>query len=476
MRRRFRTLAMLNCPILMICCLSASWARSPNVILIMADDMGYECLHSNGGTSYQPNQLDDLASQGMRFTHCYSQPVCTPSRNKIMTGRSNARNYRKFGQLDPDEITFGNVMKQAGYSTCIAGKWQLSGGSSGGGTTPAKCGFDQSCMWAYVHNLPPGVKHTGGWEKPGKPSRYWHPSIIQNGEYRPTDQDDYGPDIFTQFILDFLEQNRSEPFFVYYPMALTHGPFQPTPHSADLASADRFGTDPKYMCDMVDYTAHCVDRIVRRLEELGIDENTLVLFTTDNGSHVSILSHMGDRPIPGGKGVPVDAGCHAPLIAYWNGTIAPGSTCSDLVDFSDFLPTIAAVTGARLPTDRPLDGRSFLPQLRGERGSPRTSIFMHYDKDPQKAQPDFRRIRFAFDGHFKLYLDGKFYDVQNDIEEEHPLDMATLTANQQSIRTRLQLALDAMPTWEPDNSVFGDGPDKATRRRLVQRRQLRAQN
>jgi arylsulfatase A len=440
----------------------------------MADDMGHECLRSYGGTSYEPNQLDELASRGMRFTQCYSQPVCTPSRNKIMTGRSNARNYRKFGLLDPNEITFGNVLQRAGYQTCIAGKWQLSGGRNGGGTTPEKCGFDHSCMWAYVHSLPPGVDHTGGWEKPGKPTRYWHPSIIQNGNYRPTTIDDYGPDIFTQFILDFMEENRRKPFFVYYPMALTHGPFQPTPNSEDLSSADKFGTDVKYMRDMVSYAAHCVDRIVRNLEDLGLAEDTLVLFTTDNGSHASILSHLGSRPIPGGKGVPVDAGCHAPLIAYWQGTIAPGSTCTDLVDFSDFLPTIAALTNAKLPTDRPLDGRSFLPQLLGERGNPRNSIFMHYDKDPQKEQPNFRRVRFALDGRFKLYHDGKMFDVRHDVEEEHPLELAALNAEQQSTLNELQTALDAMPHWTPDNSVFGDGPDKATRRRLEQLRQLRA--
>jgi arylsulfatase A len=98
----------------------------PNLILIMADDLGYEALGSNGGTTYQTPQLDQLASKGMRFTHCYSQPVCTPSRVKIMTGQSNARNYRAFGLLPAGELTFGNLLKDAGYQTCIAGKWQLS--------------------------------------------------------------------------------------------------------------------------------------------------------------------------------------------------------------------------------------------------------------------------------------------------------------------------------------------------------------
>lgn len=328
-------------------------------------------------------------------------------------------------------------------------------------------------MWAYAHSLPEGVKHTGGWEKPGKPSRYWHPAILQNEKYRPTTKDDYGPDIYTQFILDFVKQNRSEPFFVYYPMVLTHGPFYPTPQSKDLESTNKFKSNTRYFGDMVSYTGHCVDRIVQKLDDLGIAEDTLVLFTTDNGTHVSILSRMGDRLVPGGKGVPVDAGCHAPLIAYWKGTIEPGSICTDLVDFSDFLPTISAVSGAELPTDRPLDGRSFLPQLRGERGDPRSSVFMHHDKDPQKEKPGFRRIRFAFDGRFKLYLDGRLLDVSDDLDEEHPLNLASLNAEQQAARDRLQVVLNSMPTWSPDNSVFGDGPDHATKRRLQQLYRLR---
>jgi arylsulfatase A len=225
---------------------------------------------------------------------------------------------------------------------------------------------------------------------------------------------------------------------------------------------------------MIAYTGHCVGRIVKALDTLGIAENTLVLFTADNGTHRSILSRLGDRFVLGGKGFPVDAGCHVPLIAYWKGTIEPGSVCTDLVDFSDFLPTIAAVGGAALPADRPLDGRSFLPQLRGERGNPRASVFVHYDKDPQKKSPQFRRVRFAFDGRFKLYQDGRLLDVPNDWEEEHPLDPASLNAEAQAARGLLQQALDSMPKWMPDNSTFGDGPDEGTKQRIKHLSRLRA--
>jgi arylsulfatase A len=480
MKRQYITLALLLCVGHMFAAPQA-WARRPNVILIMADDLGHECLRSYGGTSYDSKLLDDVAARGMRFTQCYSQPVCTPSRNQIMTGRSNARNYRAFGMLAPGEITFGNVMKDAGYKTCIAGKWQLSGDGPGTptykkGTTPAACGFEQSCMWAYKHDLPPGVEHTGGWESKvkGKTSRYWHPSIVENGKYRPTTENDYGPDIYTQFILDFIEDNQQDEFFVYYPMALTHAPFYPTPHSKDLATADKFKSDDRYFGDMIEYTGFCVTRILEQLDKLGLAENTLVLFTTDNGSNRGIVSRQGARIVPGGKALPIDAGCHAPLLAVWKGRIHPGATCHDLIEFSDFLPTIATLSEAKLPTDRALDGVSFLPQLMGERGNPRAAIFMHYDKDPMAKRPSTKRIRFAFDGHYKLYLDGQMYDIAKDIDEERPLDTAALSAEAQAARERLQKVLDAMPPWQPDNSAFSGGQDNGTKERLQELIELRA--
>jgi arylsulfatase A len=331
-------------------------------------------------------------------------------------------------------------------------------------------------MWAYKHDLPPGITHTGGWEnkRNQKTSRYWHPSIVENGQYRPTTENDYGPDLFTQFIVDFIEKNQREEFFVYYPMALAHAPFYPTPHSKDLATADKFKNDDRYFGDMVAYTGVCVTRILDQLDKLGLAENTLVLFTTDNGTNRGLVSQQGARIVPGGKALPIDAGCHAPLLAVWKGKIQPGATCHDLIEFSDFLPTIAALGQARLPTDRVLDGVSFLPQLQGERGNPRAAIFMHYDKDPQAKRPNTKRIRFAFDGHYKLYLDGLMYHVANDVDEERPLNTAALSSETQAARERLQKVLDAMPPWQPDNSVFEDGQDNGTKARLQELKDLRA--
>ena len=440
--------------------------RRPNVILMMADDCGYEALACNGGTTYETPQFDWIAAAGMRFTRCYSQPVCTPSRVKIMTGQSNARNYVAFGLLRVGEVTFGNVLKAAGYKTCIAGKWQLSG--NGGKKTKGMwwqdCGFDESCMWAYAHYLQPKdlehYRNSSKLKKRKTSSRFWNPSILENGQYRPTTEADFGPDIYTDFILNFIEQNRDEPFFVYYPMALTHAPFVPTPHSKGFASRDKFASNRKYFGDMVRYSGHLMRRIIGKLEQTGIAEDTLVIFTCDNGTGRGVESWMGDRLVMGGKAFPIDAGTHVPMIATWKGTIEPGSVCHDLVEFSDFMPTLAELGHAKVPTDRVLDGRSFLPQLKGQKGNPRDSVLVHYDKDPRSATPKFRRVRFAFDGRHKLYLDGRMIDVPNDYLEQAPLDMNQTTRETREAQARLQTALDKLPAWSPDNSSFKGQPSK----------------
>jgi len=430
--------------------------RRPNVILMMADDLGYEALACNGGTSYDTPLLDKFAANGMRFTNCYSQPICTPSRVKIMTGRSNARNYRDFGDLDPNEITFGHIMKEAGYKTCIAGKWQLCGGAGHKGSFPKPSGFDESCMWAYSHDLPESArdKYTFFGRKVGKTSRYWQPAIVRNGEHVPTTQDDYGPDIYSGFIMDFIERNKDNEFFAYYPMTLTHNPFLATPRSKDQSVRAKTKSSFRFFEDMIQYTGVIIDRLIAKLHELGIAENTLVMFTCDNGTYRGLVSRMGDRVVHGGKGLPIDAGVHVPLVAYWSGKIKPGSICTDLVDFSDFLPTVAELGEAGLPTDRVLDGRSFLPQLKGEKGDPRESVVVHYDKNPDRAEPQFRRVRFAYDGRYKLYLDGRMYEVPKDWIEARPIPVDHMSEAQSAARDKLQTVLDAMPEWRPDNSFF----------------------
>jgi arylsulfatase A len=435
---------------------AAPVAARPNIILIMADDIGHEAFNAYGGTSYKTPVTDRMAGAGMRFTHCYSQPVCTPSRNKIMTGRGNRRNYRSFGLLIPGEKTFGNVMKAAGYKTAIAGKWQLTGGGERGMTTEG-AGFDESRMWAYPHNLRPEdyehYQRTSGIT--GKTSRFWNPAIIENGKYLPTTADDYGPDLYVQFLLDFIDRNRDDPFFIYYPMALTHAPFLATPHSSEINQTTKFKSDKRFFKDMVEYCDYNVGRILARLDEHGLSENTLVLFTGDNGTGRGLVSMLGQREVEGRKAYPEDAGTHVALFAQWKGTVPAGVVNNDLLDFSDFLPTIAEAGDAPLPEAVELDGRSFLDQLRGRPGQPREFIVMDYDKDPDKTKKTFTPVRFARDKRFKLYADGRFFDIPSDWKELHPIPTGAGDAFAEKARRRLREALAGVPSWSKrDGSTY----------------------
>lgn len=400
--------------------------EKPNVILIMADDLGYECLGAYGSTSYKTPVLDDLAATGARFDHAYSQPLCTPSRLKIMTGKYNFRNYTYFGALPPKEKTFGHMMQKAGYATCIVGKWQLAARDNGVGTTPTPAGFDEHCLWQ--------INERG--------SRYRDPIIVENGKNRKDLKNKYGPDIFTEYALDFIQRKKDAPFFLWFPMALTHGPFEPTPDTQEWKTGSA-KSNKKHFADMVAYMDKIIGKIVAKLNEIGQRENTLIIFVGDNGTPRGIVSKMKDgHIIKGGKGEATDAGTHVALIANWKGKIKTANVCSDLVDFSDILPTIAEAAGTS-PTWK-IDGRSFMPQLKGKKGDPREWIYIWYRRDPGKPL-----YRFARDKRWKLYDEGKYpragklYDVSADVLEKNPIDPAE-TSQAKAAHKKLLKVIDSM--------------------------------
>lgn len=403
----------------------------PNIILIMADDMGFECVGANGGETYATPRLDRLAASGTRFEHCYSQPICTPSRVQIMTGIYNSRNYVRFGYLNPESYTFGNLLRDAGYTTCIVGKWQLLGGFEG----PDQFGFDEYCLWQLTR----------------RPNRYANPGLEINGEEVDFKEGQYGPDIVSDYAYDFIErQSKSDdPFFLYYPMILPHWPFEPTPDSPDWDPTFRRGDkaeknykmrDQKHFVEMVAYVDKLVGKVADALDRHGVRENTLILFTGDNGTFTSITSRFKGRDWPGGKGHMMDNGTHVTLIANQPGTVPAGRVNGDLIDFSDFFPTLAEATGAAIPDSLNLDGRSFLPQLHGERGDPRDWIYCWYFRNgkPVKGGKEHSAGESARTHRYKLYLNDGLYDVPNDFLETNPLDPETLTDDQRDVRARLQ--------------------------------------
>jgi arylsulfatase A len=410
-------------------------AQRPNIVLILADDLGYETIRANGGKSYHTPNLDELARGGVRFEHCYAQPNCTPSRVQIMTGMSNVRNYVSFGQLEKSQITFGHLLRDAGYATCIAGKWQLGGKEPG---LPKHFGFDEHVLWAYM----------------GRGERYPDPSLTVNGELK-TFTGKYGPDVCQEFVLDFIRRHKDRPFCVYYPMILTHGSFEATPDSVDwgLPTAKSRQLRQQHFADMVAYMDKQVGELDRELTKLGLRENTLILFTGDNGTAPGITSNLeGEGELAGEKGSTTRRGMRVPLIASWPGKIAAGKVVSDLVDFTDFLPTLCDAAGVVIPAKLTIDGRSLLPQLRGERGNPREWLYSYWVplRQNQTAHVGARgAVEQAFDHRYKLYSTGEFFDLLTDPDEKKPLRVADLKGEARAAAKKLRAALEQFKDARP---------------------------
>ena len=431
----------------------AETPKRPNIILMMADDFGYECLSCNGGGPYKTPNLDAMAkgTGGMRFANCFAQPLCTPSRAKIMTGRGNFRNYTVFGVLPKAEKTFGHVAKAAGYATCIVGKWQLGRDRK----LVGHFGFDEYCLWWL--------------EQRGE--RYKDPThLIRNGKVLTETAGKYGPDLVCDHMLDFITRHKDKPFFCYYPMILTHSPYVPTPDSTDWAGGRKAkgkgGGTNRHFVDMVQYTDKIVGRIVKHLEKLGLRENTVILFTGDNGTGRGVQSTLNGRPYAGGKGTLNGySGTHVPLIASYPAGGVKGAVLDDLVDFSDFLPTVTELMGGKLPEGVTIDGVSFAPQLCGRKGTPREWFTLCYYGKARSARPG----EFVRGKKFLLYSDGRMFDVVKDPLEKRPLPAAGGDPAAAAPRKELQAALEQMQAERKKADAAGllrsAGPGKSTRRK-----------
>ena len=436
--------------------------RQPNIVLIMSDDLGYEAIGANGGTSYATPVLDGMATTGARFENAHVQPLCTPTRVQLMTGKYNFRNYIGFGLIAPDEITFGHIFSEAGYKTCISGKWQLHSYNPpdempemrSKGQKIEDAGFDEFCVWHPHHTEDKG-------------SRYKDPIIYENGKFLENTQGEYGEDIFADYIIDFMERNQDDPFFVYFPMALTHRPLEPTPDSPEFdefippsnetlggrtwAELEGWEDDPRYYKDMVEYHDKVIGRVNDKLAELGIAEDTLVIYVGDNGSPVEVCSVVHSHTeICGGKGLTVDRGTHVPLIASWPGTIPEGHVESDLIDSSDFLPTILDAAGITPPDEYLMDGRTFLPQLKGEKGNSRDWVYFHFE--PMSGR-NSRFARYVRNHDYKLYDDGRLFDLSADAEEEFPFTASNDNDDRAAARKQLAPIFDEMVKEKPPKPV-----------------------
>ncbi len=446
----------------------------PNIIIIMADDMGKETVGAHGGLDYKTPHLDKLASEGLKFNNCFAQPLCTPSRVKIMTGKYNFRNYVRFGLLPKSEKTFGNILQDAGYNTCIVGKWQLGGAHD----DILNFGWDEYCLTNGVEPKDPKDKPY----RKGK-ERYWYnKSVIANGVYYQT-KEDYGPDMMNEYARNFISKKRKKPFFLYYPMMLPHSPWGPTPYSTGGDKSGEMVCEVKYFKDNIEYIDHLVGNIIKTLDETGQRDNTIIMFTGDNGTGYAVqvtasskdikrvISTTGDRhdevvrlpgeasvllnwkkqkvyiegpitkttygEIPGRKDDMRRDGTNVPLIVDWGKYRLiynkQGHDYNDLIDFSDFFATVIDI--AQTKVDYPIDGVSFSSRLKGEGANNRNYVFCHYwffGRNKEKAKDAIHNA------HYKLYNDGSFYNIKNDPNEKIKLDFDRLSNQEKEIYNYLK--------------------------------------
>ena len=343
-------------------------AKKPNIILIFADDLGYGDLGCYGQKLIATPNSDKLAADGIKFTQAYcGSTVCAPSRCALMTGyhmghariRGNAR-----VDLKPEDVTVADVLKSAGYRTGIIGKWGL--GTAGNSGVPNRQGFDE--WYGFLDQKHAHTQY---------PTQLWHneEEVFLDGNFGPG-RKDYAHDIFTDRGLKFIEQNKANPFFLYLAYTIPHanneltrqtGDGMEVPDEGPYATKDWPKQDRKFAAT-VSRLDRDVGRIVDTVKKLGIDENTLILFASDNGAHREGGNNpeffQSSGPLRGIKRDLYDGGIRTPFIARWPGTIKPAQVSDAVLAFWDFLPTCAELAGIKPPAG--IDGISFAPALRGQ--------------------------------------------------------------------------------------------------------------
>jgi arylsulfatase A len=415
----------------------------PNVIIVLGDDIGYEVPHYTGGESYSTPNMDRLASLGMQFTRCYSTPLCSPSRYHLLTGKYNFRNYfaDSWGNMGRDQYTIANLMRDNGYATYAAGKWQLGGGD----TSLQALGFNE-----YAVTNPFKLGGTSTNESEGL-SLYKNPVIYTRGNYiaDALTLGKYGEDVMRDSVFSFMERNKEKPFFVYWAPNLCHQPFQPTPDDPAYAGFDpskpREPADTIYHPGMVRYYDKELGMLYDKVVEMGISQKTLIFYLTgDNGTEADITSRFKGEEVPGGKGKSLDAGIHIAVLAVWPGVIQAGSFNRNIVDFTDFYPTIANLCNIKIPASAGvIDGVNFAGQLLNEPFTARKASYCYYDVN-RLGDDGKEPTIWSFDTTYKLYDERRgFYNFVMDPYEVNKIRNEEASPEDAAARDRLQDVIDS---------------------------------
>jgi arylsulfatase A-like enzyme len=431
--------------------------RQPNILFIMVDDLGPEWISSYGAELIKTPRIDELASGGLSFTNAYSMPQCTPTRVTLLTGQypfrhgwCNHWDVPRWGagcHFDwKENASFARILRDEGYLTCAAGKWQINDFR----VQPLAMkhhGFDRWCMWTGYES-----------ENPPSGERYWDPYIYTDQTPSKTYEGKFGPDLFVDYLIDFMKENRGRPLLMYYPMVLTHGPLVATPDKPNASSkAEKHAA-------MVLYTDTLVGRLVDAIDELGIRDDTIVIFTTDNGSGGGIRGRMDGREVRGGKAKLTENGPRQPFIVNCPGRVPAGVTSDTLTDFTDILPTFAELAGTKPPAELTLDGYSLAKVILGKRDDTARKWMLAMGFGAASLDVNGVRPRQEFtdrvirDKQYKVFIINRqitrLHDLSMDPTEEINLLESRLPADRAALarfeRTLASFpAKDARPRYQP---------------------------
>lgn len=428
--------------------LAAQGAR-PNVIFILADDLGYGDLGCFGQKLIRTPSIDRLAAEGMKFTQAYAgSTVCAPSRCALMTGKHTGhafvrgnREIQPEGQtpMPADTFTVAHLMKKAGYTTGLIGKWGL--GKPESESTPDKMGFD----------------HFFGYNCQRKAHEYYPEYLWRNNEKVLLHGSAYSHDLMAEEALQFIRTNSQKPFFLYLAFTIPHAKIQ----VPDLGPYESESWDPnlKKLAAMVTRLDRDVGRVVSLLKELNLDERTLVFFASDNGAahQDKLFAHSG--PLRGYKRDMYEGGLRSPSIAWWPGKIAAGVTSQQVWAFWDFLPTMAELTGQQAPAG--LDGVSVLPALLRKSVFPRPPLYFEFHERgfTQAARiGDWKAVRLGTQQPIELYELKTDVSEQRDVAAHHPEIVRQFAEYLKSARTESEL----WPVKEPVAKSVGSAKRKAS--------------
>lgn len=446
---------MSFCSLFIIGSVRGQSIQKPNILFILADDLGKEWVSSYGAGDIKTPNIDQLVQTGLKFDNFYSTPQCTPSRISLFTGQYPFRNgwvnhwdVPRWGggaHFDWDKNpSIARIMQSAGYKTAAAGKWQINDFRVQPEAMVSH-GFGDYCMWT-------------GYEAGNQASaeRYRNPYIHTKAGSR-TYSGQFGEDIFSGFLIDFMKENKDKPMFLYYAMCLTHMPFTSTPAEPDVTE--------KYDCHkaMVRYMDYTVGKLIRALDNLGIRKNTIIIYTTDNGTAAQITGRINGREVQGGKSKTTENGICEPFVVNCPGVVPEGKTTSALCDLTDILPTCADLAGASLPVNYVFDGVSLADVFFGKSGNSSRKWIMAMGGDGKGStgalsenglENEYRfRDRVIRNKTYKLFVSSdrkpeKLIAVLDDPEEKNDL----LTSNDPKIKSEFEKLWNAVSTFpEKDN-------------------------